>query len=212
MTDEPEASDAAAQRDDLLGLLLYSASHDLKSPLLTVSLSGEVLAASDGIDERARVALDALQHGVRDMERMLDALMAVSRAQRRPLEAGPVPLQQLLRGQLVITEHDASRLVVAVDPRPVVEGLGALTGGAPSEIRATVDEGAVLLRLVTPAELPEIDGSALATLLGSLQSHAGAAVEALAALEVQLQRQGGALLVRGHRAELRLPLAQEATR
>ena len=62
--------------DLLLEALLYSVSHDLRSPLLTLSLAGELIAESLGARLRedpsnsGLVALDALQHGARDLERM----------------------------------------------------------------------------------------------------------------------------------------------
>ncbi|RLT39863.1 MAG: hypothetical protein DWI58_12130 [Chloroflexi bacterium] len=76
--------------DLLVEALLYSVSHDLRSPLLTLSLAGELISESLGDRLRAEpssgiVALDALEHGARDLERMLQALAVVSRARRRPL-------------------------------------------------------------------------------------------------------------------------------
>ena len=204
----PELVPALAP-DGWLGLLLFSASHDLKSPLLTVSLSGELLAGADGDAERARLAFETLQHGVHDLERMLEALMALSRATRRTLEARPVPLQQLLRGQLVLSDDpEATRLLVAADPRPVLEGLAALTNGGATEVRLHRDDTAAQLDVRAAVPLPALPGpSPLAALLGSLEAHAGGVVQALAAVELQLARQAATLRIAGDRVHIGLPLA-----
>lgn len=57
--------------DSLVEALLYSVSHDLRSPLLTLSLAGELIEESlgDRLREESSssglIALDALQHGRR---------------------------------------------------------------------------------------------------------------------------------------------------
>ncbi len=82
--------------DTLLGSFLRAVSHDLKSPLLTLSLSAELLGDVFPDDERGRVAREALTHGLRDMERMLDAVTDVSRARRRVLQEQPSRLVDAL--------------------------------------------------------------------------------------------------------------------
>ena len=197
---------------DLLDALLFSVAHDLKSPLLTLSLSAELITeAVQATDERARIALDALRHGTKDIERMLDAVTAVSRARRRPLDAAPVVLRELLAGATIAGLDELGTAAVAVDPRVVAELVEALSDGGPVQMQVTVDAGDVRLDAPLPAGCPECDGPPLAALLGSLQTYAGTAVATLAALQAQLQRQGGALTVLGGRAFVRLPLAKAAS-
>ncbi len=69
----------------LIDALLYSVSHDLRSPLLGLTLSADLLSDPAGVvDGSTRdIALDGLRHGARDMERILHALTAISRAPPR---------------------------------------------------------------------------------------------------------------------------------
>ena len=54
----------AIDADSLLSAFLRAVSHDLRSPLLTLSLSAELLRDSTGGDEREQVARDGMQHGI----------------------------------------------------------------------------------------------------------------------------------------------------
>jgi len=209
-------SDPAAVADSLY----YSVSHDLRSPLLTMSLSADLITdALARLPEAAggpvAVALDAMRHGARDMERMLQALTVISRAQRRTLRPSRVGMQTILGGHLVIS--DVARLgavEVAVDPVPVLELLDALAAGGTLEVRARVEGDGVLLdcdalgAVVADPEVVQHDTSPLALLVGSLQHHAGTPVEAMARAQVLLERQGGAVHCAGGRLRMRLPLAR----
>ena len=75
-------ADAAPQ---LLDSLFYAVSHDLRSPLLTVSLSAQLLEHSlEGAeDSGAYEALGGLRAACDDMERMLAALNPVCQAELR---------------------------------------------------------------------------------------------------------------------------------
>ena len=203
------AATVATDADKLLDLLLYAVSHDLKSPLLTLSLSGELIAqALPDSGDRARVALDGLKHGAKDLERMLDAVTAVSRARRRPLEAGAVPLVESLGAHVTLSEGEVSDgLALAVDRRVIGEVLATLAGDEPSVLVLKVDVGAVELSSPLPDGCPQCDGSPLEALLQSLTTYAGTAVEELAALQAQLERQGGTVTVDDAGARVRLPLA-----
>lgn len=192
---------------DLLALLLYSASHDLRAPLLTLSLSGELLTTAEPDSDRAAVALDGLRHGVRDLERMLDALMSVSRAQRRPLQIEPVALHALLTGHVVLTEHEAGRDVVRVDRRAVAGVLEQVTGNAPCSIRATQVDRMISLEIATPLVDDFHAATPLAALLRSLHVCGGTPIAALAAWQVMLERCGGALTIGDGRVTIALPLA-----
>ena len=72
---------AATERRDAAHFesLLSTISHDLRSPLLTISLSAELLQDARHVGSED-VALDALREGVRDLGRMLDAVTTLSRA------------------------------------------------------------------------------------------------------------------------------------
>lgn len=198
----------------LIDALLFSVSHDLRSPLLTLSLSADLLddalgahVRTEGSQTGASVALDALRHGARDLERMLQALMQVSRARRRPLGTQRARLQLLLGGHVVLSdEGDLSRRIVAIDPLSVRELFDALSGDDPLEIRVSSTDGFVILD-VAVASLPVMEPSPLDALAASLQAHAGTVVERLAVAQVLLERQGGALAAAGHGIRLWLPVA-----
>lgn len=203
------AATVATDADKLLDLLLNAVSHDLKSPLLTLSLSGELIAQAlpDGGD-RARIALDGLKHGAKDLERMLDAVTAVSRVRRRPLEEGAVPLVESLAAHGALSEWEVpAGLALAVDRRVIGEALATVAGDEPSKLVLKVDVDAAELSAPLPDGCPQCDGSPLGALLQSLTTYAGTAVEKLAALQTQLERQGGTVTVDDAGAHVRLPLA-----
>lgn len=198
--------------DLLVEALLYSISHDLRSPLLTLSLAGELIAESLG--DRLRedpsnsgvVALDALQHGARDLERMLQSLALISRARRRPIEAGRAPLRLLLGGHVVISEDgDLGSRLVSVDPIAVREIIDTVCGDDPAEIHVRLTDEFAVLRLPSTDSLADVRGAPLVTLAQSLQMHAGTLVEALAAGQVVTERFGGRVEVDEHGVHLWLP-------
>ncbi|GMU41733.1 MAG: hypothetical protein AMXMBFR23_25990 [Chloroflexota bacterium] len=194
-----EQSDADRHSDpqSLLDSLLFSVSHDLRSPLLTMSLSADLLddalrehVATQGESSTVGVALGALRHGTRDLERMLQALTAVSRARRRPLDASPAPLQMILGGHIVLSdEGDLGRRTVAVDVLALREHLDATWGEEPVEIHVRLEGGFAVLSC--PEVAPDLDDEPLTALAGSLQIYAGGPVQTLAAAQVILERLGG---------------------
>ena len=197
---EPSASTAPAQRltsrRDEFEALLESVAHDLRSPLLTMALSAELLQDA-GAAAREQVAYGALREGIRDLERMLDAVTTLSRAARRTLVtrcalAGVVPRELLPQD-----------IGIDADARLVAELIDAL--GPDAEFALRLEEGVVELSgsLSAPPDLAA--RSPLAALLDSLKAHAGGIVERLAAIELQAARQGGTLTVVDGRAALRLP-------
>lgn len=201
------ATGARSTLDDFEGLfdaLLFSVSHDLKSPLLSISLGAELLVAGpageSGIDERTRLALDSMKRGTEDLTRLLDGVTLVSRARRRPLDAAPVVLASILPGVPGIED-----VRVAVDARVLTELVAALGGATGAQVRAS--EGEVRLALPWPAGAPACEGPPLEALLASLTTHAGTLVGTLAALQVQLERQGGTIVVGGGYATALLPRA-----
>ncbi len=194
-------------------------SHDLRSPLLTLSLAGELIEESlgDRLREESSssglIALDALQHGAKDLERMLQALTSVSRARRRPLEPSRAPLRLLLGGHLVISDDvDLRSQVVSTDPIAVREIIDGLCGDDPAEIAVRLTDDYAVLRLPLDDALAEVRGAPLAALAGSLQMHAGTVVEALAAGQTVLERMGGRIAVEDDGVHLWLPLTMPPTR
>lgn len=206
-------SDPTALADSLY----YSVSHDLRSPLLTMSLSADlIMDALGGLPEASSgsvaIALDAMRHGAKDMERMLQALTIVSRARRRTLAAVRVSLQVILGGHLVISEVDElGAIEVAVDPVPVMELLDVLAAGGPVEVHARLDGDRVVIDCESPAGIGQGDTSPLDLLVGSLQHHAGTSVEALAEAQVLLERQGATVHCRDGRLLVCLPRAGTST-
>ncbi|MCA9849699.1 MAG: hypothetical protein KC461_03530, partial [Dehalococcoidia bacterium] len=102
---------ATAQTDVeqvLLDSLLYAVSHDLRSPLLTMTLSAELLETSLGDEvarsEAAKVAFGSMQQGAQDLERMLQTLTLLSRARRKQLEPAQAPLKLILGGYEVTSD------------------------------------------------------------------------------------------------------------
>ena len=154
------AATVAADADQLLDLLLYAVSHDLKSPLLTLSLSGELIAqALPDSGDRARIALDGLKHGAKDLERMLDAVTAISRARRQPLEEETVPLAESLAAHGALSEWEVpDGLSLAVDRRVIGEALATLAGDEPSDLVLKVDVDAAELSAPLPDGCPQCDG------------------------------------------------------
>ena len=126
----------AARRDEFEALL-ESVAHDLRSPLLTMALSADLLQDA-GAAAREQVAYAALREGIRDLERMLDAVTTLSRAARRTLTprsalAGVVPRSLLPQDVGIDADApllQAARLLPAGDqghrggsrPRDLVRG------------------------------------------------------------------------------------------
>jgi signal transduction histidine kinase len=184
--------------DSLLAALLSTVSHDLRSPLLAVSLSMQFLDDHAAGDEASRAtALDAVREGLDELERMLDAIGGVSVARRRPLDVAPAALSEIARFEG--KGSDARVLADARVVREVFEAAGADAASAAIE----VSRGSVAISATT--ELP--DGVPLALLFDSLRTRAGTAVARLAALQVAVERMGGALTVAEGRLRLRLPRA-----
>ena len=208
-----QAATGAPGSTDLVGAIdefLHSVSHDLRSPLLTMSLGTELIAdAVAAGDERAALALDSLRNGAKDLERMLDAITMLSRARRRTLADAPVSLVELLSGHLVVSDFDGvERLRVGVDSRIVLETISVLARGAALDIALAVDESRVHLTLPMPEDAPECEGSPLAAVMGALRTYAGTPIANVGALQAQLERQGGTMSLSGGRLRASLPLAE----
>lgn len=199
----------------LLDQLLTAVSHDLRTPLLAISLGLELLAEDESgsplTEEQRATASRSVHTGVRDLERLIDGVSAVSRARRRPLADQPMPLGEGLEGQVLLTQEEGLRtLPVALDPIVPRELWEAVSPGRPAEIFAERTGGSVLLT-TRPRREPDADplpdASPVSMLLASLETHAGTLVEHLAVLEVLASRQGATLGIRDGSVTLRVPLA-----
>lgn len=213
-TVERPQSLADADTWQLLDALLYSVSHDLRSPLLSLTLSADLLRGVAGAVPEGgagEVALDGLRYGARDMERMIESLTVLSRARRRVFDRDHAPLGLILGGHLVVSEvDDLVRQLVAVDPMCVRELMDEVCGDAPIEVRAFLEDGHVMLSAPVTADLPPFGGRPLWALASSLQVYAGSAVERLAAFQVLLDRQGATFAIEDDRLVLWLPLGAAA--
>lgn len=237
MTIDPATAQDAQQV--LLDSLLYSVSHDLRSPLLTMSLSTELLEASltdtgdigspdastadrakaskgatsrAAVSEGTTVALASLRQGAADLERMLQALMELSRARRNTVEPVRSTLQLILAGYRVTSpdadDTDLRRRVALVDPVQVREMLDAVAGDASLAVKAHLGEDFVDLELAVPQL--EHGPTPLHAIAASLKQYAATPVEALAVGQVLLERQGGTVRGEGGRVVIRLPLSESA--
>ena len=200
--------------EGLLTTLLYAVAHDLRSPLLTLSLSTELIDETAGeslrtdASGRGTIALDAMRHGARDLERMVQALASLSRAYRRELNVGRAPLRMLLGGHLVVSDEDGleSRLVL-VDTLPVREVIDACCGDDPAKVQVTLTPQHAVLLLPVPSAMSEVRGAPLIALVEGLQHYAGSVLETLAAGQVLLERQGAAVEVQDVGVRVWLPRA-----
>lgn len=193
-----EGSAYADAAPRLLDSLFYAVSHDLRSPLLTVSLSAQLLehTLADVEVEGASDALGGLRAACDDLERMLAAMNALSRASRRAAEPLAVSVASLCAG--------APEATVILDEPTAAELRAAMPDGAV----ATIEGGNALVRW--PIEnLPDGETSPLTALAGSLHSYAGGPVEALACLEIALDRHHGSVEVSDSQLTIRLPLMGE---
>ncbi len=77
----------------------YSLSHDLRSPLTKITSSAEILRDSyvSRLDDNGRFLLDTLCAGCKQMDQLIDAIMALARSTRKELELETVDLAALAR-------------------------------------------------------------------------------------------------------------------
>jgi hypothetical protein len=189
--------------ETLLGSFLRAVSHDLRSPLLTLSLAMELLGDLPA-DERGQIARDAITHGLQDMARMLDAVSGISRARRRILAEEPMTLAAVLDGIRIAADAPLMGAALSIDARAAGEALRAL--GADVEVRVEEQPGFAVVSAALPEAVAAVEGSAVAALLGDLHTYAGTPAVALAAAEVVLARQGGMVRCEGAQARMWLPV------
>lgn len=182
----------------LLDSLLYSVSHDLRSPLLTVSLSAQVLqhTLGDSVSQSTTEALNSLRAASTDLERMLSTLNALSRAARRPIETTSLALDAIAA--------DAPEDIVVLLDRATGTDLAKLLANSDEALTIESSSNHVTLEWTiqgTPDQM-----SPLAALTASLQNYAGGPIERLACLELALNREGGSLELVEGRVRVALPL------
>lgn len=192
--------------ETLLGSFLRAVSHDLRSPLLTLSLAMELLGDLP-TDERGQVAREAITHGLQDMERMLDAVSSVSRARRRILSAEPVTLAAIADGLRLEGDTLLAANTLALDARAAVEAFLAFgADGTAVAVRLESQPGFIVASASLPEALAGIEGSGAAALLGDLHTYAGTSAVALATADVVLARQGGMVRCEGAQVRMWLPV------
>lgn len=204
------ADDAPAWR--VLDALLYSVSHDLRSPLLTMTLSADLvqegILPSPGAEqspETVAIALDAFRHGAADLERMLEALTRLSRARRHEVTPARSPLRLILGGY-VVTGGAPPDTIVAVDAIEVREFIDGLAGDGDAAVEVARDGGCITICVASAHEaVGEV--TPLDALAGSLHQFAGTPVEGLAARQVLLERRGCEVSAVDGRVRLALPVA-----
>lgn len=212
MTFDPATARPSAQQA-LLDALLYSVSHDLRSPLLTMTLSAELvetsLQAAGVTSEGTSVAVRSLKQGAADMERMLQTLMLLSRAGRKAIEPSRGALSLILGGyEVTPADLDLRTIVVGVDPLQVREMLDAVAGDDTLDVDVRVEADDIVLAFALPAL--EHGPTPLHAVASSLKQYAGTPVEALAVGQVLLERCGGAVLNSEERVAVMLPRAEGA--
>lgn len=208
MTIDP-ATAAHSDAQQVLDSLLYSVSHDLRSPLLTMTLSAELIESAlerEGVrSEGTTLAVSSLLQGAADMERMLQTLMLLSRARRKQIEPTRGALQVILGGHAVVSEDAAlPRRIALVDPLQVREMLDAVAGDDPLEVHVRVRDGCADLEFAVA--ILEHGPTPLHAISASLKQYAATPVEALAVGQVLLERQGGRVEGDSGRVVISLPL------
>jgi signal transduction histidine kinase len=110
-----------AHRNDELEQFAFLASHDLQQPLRTVSGFLQLLERQHGatLDGRAREYVDRALSGTKDMARLIDDLLAYSRAGRDAPTLVPVRLDEVL-------DAAVAQLGAAIDESGAVVERGAL--------------------------------------------------------------------------------------
>lgn len=122
-TDELAHRNAELERSNRdLEEFAYVASHDLKSPLLVIRGFLDLLGRNkaDVLGEDGVTYIEAATRGAERMERLIDALLAFSRAGRLPMEPRTVDLtdvvQQVLADTDVLLKEAGAEVIVGTLP------------------------------------------------------------------------------------------------
>lgn len=112
--------------NDELRLFASAASHDLKEPLRKIRTFGDFLLteSAEQLDEDGRRYVDIMVDGAARMSRMIDGILAYSRAGLQDIQLSPVDLGDLWDGvcgdlEIQIAEAGAT---IEIGPMPTIEG------------------------------------------------------------------------------------------
>ncbi len=108
----------------------YSVSHDLRAPLRAIDGFTQVLVEEYGkkLDEEGRRLTGVIRDNTRRMGKLIDDLLAFSRAGRGELHSGPVNMELLAKSAFfeLATEDDRTRIEFNVGDMPEAEGDSSL--------------------------------------------------------------------------------------
>ncbi|MBI4552173.1 MAG: PAS domain S-box protein [Candidatus Latescibacteria bacterium] len=110
------------QKNEELESFVYTVSHDLRSPLVSLhGLMGMfVKAAGSALDERGRRYLARLEANVSQMEELIDGLLELSRVGRMAVQMEDLDMNRLVGGVIeqLRPQFDATGIAVTVHPLP----------------------------------------------------------------------------------------------
>ena len=109
-----ELEERVAQRTDELEAFTYSVSHDLRGPLRAIDGYSAMLSevVGPGLEGRGRHYLDEVRRTVRQMNALVDGLLALSRLDRQELIREPVfPASVVMEVVSAVLEPDPERRV-----------------------------------------------------------------------------------------------------
>ncbi len=126
-----ERTAALVEANRELDAYSYSISHELRSPLRAIDgFSALIARAYDGmLDDEGRRLLGEVRWNAQRMGRLIDDLLAFSRAGRTDLSFGPVDMTRLAKEAFASAVPDPSllsRISLSVDALPEAEGDGPL--------------------------------------------------------------------------------------
>jgi len=120
VTEYKKIENELRKRTEALETILFSLSHDLKSPVFT--LKGMALLFRnkyyDGLDEQGRHFIDRINENVVRMERMISHMLDISRYERQVFRTEDVNLRDVI--QLII--DDMKSYIEECDAEIIVEG------------------------------------------------------------------------------------------
>ena len=102
----------------------YSISHDLRAPLRSIDGNSAILVEdyAQGLDDQARHFLDRIRESVQHMDRLIDALLNLSRLSSRPMERASLNLSRMAHEIFAeLSNHEPARSVDLI----IQDGLAA---------------------------------------------------------------------------------------